>query len=89
MGWGYGILADGREAGYNVVAKCEEPGCLERIDRGLAYLCGMMHGQDDEEGCGHYFCSRHLFYGGPNQMCAKCLKDWEEFHPENDSLLTY
>uniref|UniRef100_UPI002F918ADF hypothetical protein n=1 Tax=Kitasatospora indigofera TaxID=67307 RepID=UPI002F918ADF len=53
---------DGREieAGYGVEAVCEQDGCTAQIDRGLAYLCGSTPGAP-EDGCGGYFCSRHLY----------------------------
>lgn len=82
MGWGYGVLPDGREVGYSVEAVCEAPGCGAEIDRGLGCLCGTMHGQDDGEGCGHYFCGEHLFFGAPNQMCGPCLDEWDRTHNE-------
>lgn len=48
------------EAGYGVEAVCEQDGCTEQIDRGLAYLCGSTPGAP-EDGCGKYFCSHHLY----------------------------
>lgn len=72
MGWGYGVNAEGREVGYSVEATCDEPGCEEKIDRGLGYVCGNMH-DGGEWGCGGYFCSAHLFRGGPTQMCKPCM----------------
>ena len=84
MGWGYGVLDDGREVGYSVESICEEPDCTEEIDRGLAYLCGTVHGQDDGDGCGHYFCASHLFYGGNNQMCRTCADEWLPEDKEDD-----
>ncbi|MFE2174401.1 hypothetical protein [Kitasatospora sp. NPDC059462] len=64
MGYAYYTVtrADGTEieAGYDVAAVCEEDGCTEEIDRGLAYLCGSTPGTP-EDGCGGYFCSRHLY----------------------------
>lgn len=77
MGWGYGVLNDGREVGYSVPAECEQPGCGAPIDRGLSYLCGSMHGQDDQHGCGRYFCEEHLFHMFAdcvtNAMCGECV----------------
>lgn len=79
MGWSYGVLSDGREVGYAVPATCEARGCDEKINRGLAYLCGSMHGQDDGLGCGHYFCDEHLLVGtaAGNSMCEPCCDVWE------------
>lgn len=77
MGWAHGDLADGREVGYAVPTTCEQEGCEAAIDRGLAYLCGEMHGQDDQHGCGRYFCGEHLFYAEPecvtHAVCGTCL----------------
>ncbi len=56
------------EAGYAVEAECDKPGCNERIDRGLAYLCGQTPG-GDEYGCGGYFCAKHML---GDQMCESC-----------------
>lgn len=78
MGWAYGVLNDGREVGYSVLSICEEPDCGDEITRGLSQLCGNMHGQDDGEGCGHYFCDDHLMLGGPNQMCKRCFFHWNQ-----------
>lgn len=59
MGYAYYTLADGRDAGCGIAAVCDEDGCDEKIDRGLAYLCGdNPHGS--EYGCAHYFCDQHL-----------------------------
>lgn len=70
MGWAYGVV-NGREVGYAVPAVCDEPGCEARINHGLSYLCGEMHGQDDDA-CGGYFCEGHLFYTGHGQRCGSC-----------------
>lgn len=86
MGWGYGILPDGREVGYGVEARCDEPGCDADIDRGLGYLCGSMHGQDDGLGCGKYFCERHLLVGGPNTMCYRCSDEYEALEDEDEDV---
>jgi hypothetical protein len=71
MGWNYGVNSDGREVGYSVTATCDEEGCDEKIDHGLAYVCGGMHDGGDE-GCGGYFCYSHLFLGRPDQLCQAC-----------------
>ena len=62
MGWGYGIV-NGREVGYSVEATCDRDGCGTKINRGLSYVCGSMHG-GAEFGCGGYFCESHLLYSG-------------------------
>ncbi len=72
MGWSYGIVSSGKEVGYGVGAVCEEPECGIEIDRGLAYVCGIMHGDN----CGGYYCYRHLSMNGKlGQACARCLVD--------------
>lgn len=62
---------NGKECGYGVEAKCEEPGCTEDIDRGLSFLCGQEPG-GDEHACGGYFCAKHLFMGKGQQLCERC-----------------
>ncbi|MFJ4925307.1 hypothetical protein [Streptomyces sp. NPDC088736] len=78
MGYAYyEIMRNGEkiEAGYSVEAVCEEPGCKEQIDRGLAHLCGAQPG-GDEYGCGGYYCGKHLYLGveAPlvEGLCARC-----------------
>jgi len=75
MGWARGTNAEGREIGYSVEAECDEDGCAEQIDCGLAYVCGGMHDGGDH-GCGRYFCGTHLFYAYPpdrrGQLCNAC-----------------
>jgi hypothetical protein len=78
MGWGYGELESGKKAGYNVSATCEEPGCVTKIYRGLAYACGDNHG-DDEYSCEGYFCDKHRSTvetqdGDVIGVCRKCEK---------------
>lgn len=62
MGYAHYTLPDGREAGYAVAAICDADRCTTKIDRGLDYLCGSAPDgwRDDEEpGCGRYFCGEH------------------------------
>jgi hypothetical protein len=74
MGWAYGMASDGRPIGYGVEATCDEDGCTEQIDRGMAYLCGDLDGQS---GCGRYFCATHLLFACPpnglGQLCPTCF----------------
>jgi len=82
MGWSRcGVNNDtGEEMGYAVEGVCHHPGCEEKIDHGLAYVCGGMH--ENGETCGYYFCQNHLFMGKLNgetvQMCEECLNSQEE-----------
>lgn len=72
MGWSYGLNSDGREVGYSVDATCDADSCDTEIDRGLASVCGPMHG-GGEDGCGGYFCASHLVVGmGASQLCDAC-----------------
>lgn len=72
MGWGNcGADSKGRPIGYCHAARCDYPGCRTRIDRGLAYACGGMHGTStlggdgsidwdaNHESCEGYFCEKH------------------------------
>ena len=70
MGWSYGIV-NGRKVGYAVRATCDKRGCKEKIDRGLAYVCGPMHGGGDGF-CGRYFCYAHLVMAAEGQLCEEC-----------------
>jgi hypothetical protein len=95
MGWGdCGINPETDEPmGYAHSAVCHAAGCTTPIDHGLSYVCGSMH-QGGEHGCGYYFCGAHLIMGGPEQLCASCLEEWErdaaelhEHRPEDHGVL--
>lgn len=59
MGWANcGKDSKGRPIGYAVGATCDHPGCDAKIDRGLGYVCGTMHGNTDFS-CEKYFCEKH------------------------------
>lgn len=95
MGWSLGYDSQWeRWIGYGVPAYCDHPGCLEKIDRGLSYVCGG-EPYGGEYGCGLYFCSGHRGYRtfgrGKNaedkQVCARCRHGKPAFpkkpeHPE-------
>lgn len=72
MGWGYGEV-NGKPVGYTVPDVCNESGCDRKIDRGLSYVCGDMHG-GGEFGCGGYFCAEHMLVGKEEQLCKKCYE---------------
>lgn len=77
---GYSIGWDSihsRDIGYGVPAVCEHPGCSEDIDRGMAHACGQGF---PEDGCGLYFCGRHLF----PCKCERCTDGKEPFEPKPD-----
>lgn len=85
MGWSIGFDTKwGRDIGYGVPAYCDHPGCDEEIDRGLSYVCG---GEPfgGEDGCGLYFCSRHLFLGGKKpQLCWHCCNGLGSYDKKPD-----
>ena len=58
MGYSIGTGKNGRDIGYGVPAICDQPGCNEKIDRGMSYCCGGSPWND--EGCHLYFCGKHL-----------------------------
>ena len=96
MGWGdCGTDSDGRPIGYVFEAVCDEPGCNKKIDRGLSYVCGDMHGED-EYSCEQYFCEEHksrwvkMSDGRSTAVCKKCETalleggEWEEDEEEGE-----
>lgn len=91
MGWGHcGQDGKGREIGYLIDAVCDHKGCDEEIDRGLAYACGGMHGNEtlplvDIEVCERYFCPSHLYSvvsksrgGEALSVCSDCRGSFPE-----------
>ena len=91
MGYGSYTLPSGKEAGYNIEAKCEHPGCEIKIHRGLAFACGGDAGEQGGLSCDGYFCEEHLYmvdikpdtdayaeFGICACLCAECLKHAEE-----------
>jgi hypothetical protein len=71
-----------RDIGYGVPAICDHPGCGEKIDRGLGYVCGgAPYGGD--QGCGLYFCSKHRDH---HDLCARCAVNADPFDATPDSL---
>lgn len=88
MGWAdCGTDSRGRPIGYAFEATCDEPGCEEKIDRGLSYACGGMHGEDSS--CEEYFCPAHL-YGHDHEhprgmVCSRCLADLDSEAGEEET----
>lgn len=81
----YEIWRNGKkiEAGYAVETLCEQDGCEEQIDRGLAHLCGKEPG-GDEHGCGGYYCGKHHYMSGNERvgdLCRKCVAAYRREHP--------
>ncbi|WP_029542424.1 hypothetical protein [Rhodococcus aetherivorans] len=97
MGYGYYALPDGREAGYGVEAECDATGCSAKIDRGLGCLCGENpagHKDDDEPGCGNYYCPDHLVnhrcsapqcgvYSTDESLCCSLVRGHDLPHRDN------
>ncbi len=83
MGWGdCGRDSRGRRIGYAFAARCDEPGCHARIDRGLGFACGGMHGEQDLHGgacCEGYYCGKHLVTVDRGDhavtVCRRCAAD--------------
>lgn len=81
MGWANcGKDSKGRGIGYSWPATCDHPGCDARIDRGLSYACGGMHGDSDtspttDNGicCEGYFCGKHLTTVWPDGEDGPCI----------------
>ena len=88
---GYAIYERrGRDLGYGVPAECDHPRCTARIDRGLAYLCGLEPG-DEQYGCGLYFCPDHLVFSRrPRgldryvELCSRCYYYRPPWPPKPD-----
>lgn len=79
MSWGIGYdEKNHRDIGYGVPAICDYPNCKEKIDRGLAYVCGG-DAFGGELGCGLFFCGKHMSVADmPSgkfspQLCEPCL----------------
>lgn len=83
MGYGKYQIEDGplkgRFGGYGVDDVCHREDCPERIDRGLAYLCGEDPHGGGESGCGLFFCENHLYSvaGEAHNLCGGCLQALE------------
>ena len=89
MGWGdCGTDEDGRPIGYVFAATCDEEGCEAKIDRGLGYACGGMHGFNEWD-CDKYFCGDHLIMGAPVQLCKACSQRHSKLPPEECNVDEY
>jgi hypothetical protein len=91
MGWGLGYDRNwDRDVGYGVPAVCDQPGCDEKIDRGLSYVCGS-DPYGGEYGCGLFFCGKHLLMRTPRgedrcyQNCKRCLTYRPPYKPKPDA----
>ena len=96
MGWAdCGTDSNGRHIGYAFEATCDYEGCEEKIDRGLSFVCGDMHGED-EVSCEKYFCGEHRknyieHCGKEFQICDSCkdilLGTGEYIEDEEDGII--
>lgn len=88
MGWANcGYDSNGRPIGYAFEATCDHPGCKAKIDRGVSYACGNMHGELDHA-CEGYFCGDHLsgtlpIDGKERGVCQACYEQWKKYAIEN------
>jgi len=84
MGWSIGHDSKwDRDIGYGVPATCDHPECDEEIDRGLGYVCGG-EPRGGENGCGLYFCSKHL---GVMELCDQCFNNDQPFEKTPDVFI--
>jgi hypothetical protein len=88
MGWSIGFDSKWRrDIGYGVPCKCDHPDCNEEIDRGLAHVCGGRP-YGGEDGCGLYFCGKHLSYAADDDkdgpLCDRCAEDETAFNAKPD-----
>jgi hypothetical protein len=84
MGWANcGQDSKGRQIGYAHPATCDHKGCKAKIDRGLGYACGGMHGERDEY-CEGYFCEEHVTFRwlpaeqNGQRLCLRCAEGLDE-----------
>lgn len=84
MGYSVGRNSTGRDIGYGVPAFCDSPSCKTEIDRGMDYLCGDF--QEEEKGCGLYFCSNHTFWNEKEKTftCMRCLSGKDAYREKPD-----
>jgi hypothetical protein len=89
MGWEIGYDSTWkRDIGYGVPAICDQPGCNEKIDRGLAFVCGgEPYGGD--HGCGLFFCSKHRRVHTfrdrcVKEVCARCDRGKQPYAAKPD-----
>lgn len=84
MGWSIGFDEHWqRDIGYAVPAYCDDPGCMNDIDRGLSYVCGGdAYGGD--HGCGLYFCVHHLQFHDGKMICFACANELPPYTPKRE-----
>lgn len=81
MGWAVGWDYNWRRwVGYGVPSLCDEPGCDNRIDRGIDYTCGGGP-ERGEHGCGLVFCPDHKAF----TLCNRCEREGDPTKPKPDT----
>lgn len=86
MGWAVGYDSKNqRDIGYGVPACCDHPDCTQEIHRGLSYVCG---GRPfgGKQGCGLFFCIKHLNLGSGPQKCDACFYDLDTYSAKQDLI---
>lgn len=98
MGWAVGHDHNWKRwIGYGVPAYCDSPNCHAEIDRGLAYVCGAQQPYGGENGCGLYFCGKHLFFhqfrgGDFGEFCKRCIAHkppYQKLSPEHPDWVNH
>lgn len=91
MGWSIGYDDNWqRDIGYGVPCECDHPDCKEQIDRGLAHVCCGEQPCGGEDGCGLYFCGKHLAHyrnddgDWSSAKCERCAANAEPFEAKPD-----
>ena len=72
-----------RDIGYGVPATCDHPECNTQINRGLSHVCCNSEPYGGDDGCGLYFCGKHLHL--PYAMCDRCIDQDPPFDMKPDA----
>lgn len=86
MSWSIGYDENWRrDIGYGVPATCDHPGCGAEIHRGLAHVCANEEPYGGDDGCGLYFCGKHLKFYSKGRQCERCGEGMPPFDPTPDT----
>lgn len=83
MSYAVGSSDNNRDIGYGVPAKCDHPRCNQNIDRGLGYKCETFDKNDNQKGCGLFFCGIHLI----GSLCSRCNTYKSPYKEKTDTLM--
>lgn len=94
MGWSIGYDKKWeRDIGYGVPSECDHPDCNEKIHRGWDYVCSLSFyspyqplATNAKQGCGLYFCHKHLKMGEHGNLCERCANNKKPFNPKPDLI---